>query len=172
MPAQARQRGSQVGKFGLVHRLLSANEDNRMNTAEQTDVLVAEPVEEQVLHLPLGLLGFEPIKEYLCVSRPEEAPFLWLQAIQDPTLTFLVISPFEVISEYHPDISEEDAAFLGLNSPDEALILAIVTLRRNGRATANLKGPLVVNRISGRAKQVVLANAGDYSLQHPLPHAE
>jgi flagellar assembly factor FliW len=32
-----------------------------------------------------------------------------------------------------------------------------------------LKGPVVINRNTGVAKQVVIANAVEYSVQHPLP---
>jgi flagellar assembly factor FliW len=52
------------------------------------------------------------------------------------------------------------------------LIYAVVTLRGPGRATANLKGPIVVNRSTGVGKQVVLLNAAQYPLQYVLPSAE
>jgi flagellar assembly factor FliW len=68
-----------------------------------------------------------------------------------------------------PDLSPEDVKFLALESPDDALLLNIVTLRPRGRATVNLKGPVVINRFTLVGKQVVLANAADYSVQHPLP---
>jgi flagellar assembly factor FliW len=32
-----------------------------------------------------------------------------------------------------------------------------------------LKGPVVINRNTGVGKQVVIANAAQYSVQHPLP---
>ena len=50
-----------------------------------------------------------------------------------------------------------------------ALIYNIVTLRANGRATMNLKGPVVLNRYTLTGKQVVITNAAQYALQHPLP---
>jgi flagellar assembly factor FliW len=33
----------------------------------------------------------------------------------------------------------------------------------------NLKGPIIINRNTHIGKQVVIANASDYSVQHPLP---
>ena len=127
---------------------------------------------ESEVHLPLGLLGFERTKRYTLLANPGEMPFRWLQVVGDPSLAFLVVPPFEVLPDYEPDISLEDAAFLELDSPEDALLFNIVTLRANGRATVNLKGPLVLNRYSLRGKQVVLANAADYALQHPLPVAD
>lgn len=125
-----------------------------------------------MVHLPLGLLGFERVKRYALLTNPGEAPFRWLQVPGDPSLAFLVVPPFEVLPDYEPDISPEDVAFLELDAPDDALMFNIVTLRANGRATVNLKGPLVLNRYTLRGKQVVLANAADYALQHPLPAAD
>jgi flagellar assembly factor FliW len=121
------------------------------------------------LHLPLGLLGFEKIKRYQFLSLPEEAPFVWLQVLDDPNLAFLTISPFEVLPEYQPSLTAEDVEFLGLRSPAEAGVYGIVTLRPLGRATINLKGPVIFNRRTWMGKQVIVTNASDYSLQHPLP---
>jgi flagellar assembly factor FliW len=140
-----------------------------MNTAElETEPLITSR-SETVIHLPSGLLGFEQVKRYVLSSRPGEEPFQWFRNSTDPKLSFVVISPFEVVPNYLPDLPTEDVNILGLESPDDALLLNIVTLRARGRATVNLKGPIVINRFSLVGKQVVLANAADYSVQHPLP---
>lgn len=139
-----------------------------MNTAElETDARVTFQ-KETVIHLPSGLLGFEQVKKYLLSSTREEEPFQWLRSQDDPNLAFVVVSPFEVMPGYSPDLPTEDVRFLALETPDDALLLNIVTLRRAGRATINLKGPIVINRFSLIGKQVVLANAAEYSVQHPL----
>lgn len=124
---------------------------------------------ENIIHLPLGLLGFESIKKYVLLSEPNEAPFMWLQVLENPRLAFLVLSPFEVMPDYEMELSEEDASFLGLASPADALVYNIVTLHQGGRATINLKGPIVLNRATLTGKQVVLANAARYELQYTIP---
>lgn len=140
-----------------------------MNTAElETDPKLAVG-SETVIHLPSGLLGFEQVKRYVLSSVPGEEPFYWFRDQNDPALAFLVVSPFEVLAEYQPDLPAEDVRYLGLETPEDALLLNIVTLRSRGRSTVNLKGPIVINRFSLLGKQVVLANAADYSVQHPLP---
>lgn len=126
---------------------------------------------ENIIHLPLGLLGFERIKKYVLLSNPEEAPFHWLQVLEDSALAFLVLSPFVVVPDYQPEISDDDSSFIGLKKPEDALIWNIVTLRPNGTATMNLRGPVVLNRFTLTGKQVVISNAAQYSLQHPLPLA-
>jgi flagellar assembly factor FliW len=124
------------------------------------------------MKLPMGLLGFEQIKDYVLVANPGEAPFCWLQVKDNPALAFVVVDPFLINQDYRPDISEPDVEILGLEKPEDAMLYNIVTLHGNGRATVNLKGPVVFNRHTRVGKQIIIANAGEYSVQHPLPLAE
>jgi flagellar assembly factor FliW len=74
-----------------------------------------------------------------------------------------------VLPSYEPDLPVEDVRFLGIECPDDVFLLNIITFRRQGRSTVNLKGPIVINRFSLIGKQVVISNAAEYSLQYPLP---
>ena len=146
-----------------------------MNTCETIESVAAAPLEsvlvknENVVHLPLGLLGFEHFKDYALLQNTQESPFRWLQVIAQPDLAFLVLPGLEVFPDYEPDVPAQDVKFLDLTSPDDALVFNIVTLSAKGSATANLKGPIVLNRFTLKGKQVVLANASRYSIQQPLP---
>jgi flagellar assembly factor FliW len=133
------------------------------NVAEATD-----RAKESVIRFRTGLLGFEQVKNYLLLADPQEAPFAWLQMTDEPRLSFLVVPPTLVLDNYHPDVSEEDVSALGLQSPEDALVLNIVTLHADGHATVNLKGPVIINRHTLAAKQVVPRNVADFPLQHPL----
>ena len=139
-----------------------------MNVAEvdQKEVLTVKT--ENVIQIPLGLLGFEGIKRFVLLSDPDEAPFSWLQVLDDPGLAFVVVSPLELLPDYQPDVSQDDASFLKIEAPEDALIYAIATLHEKGQATLNLKGPIVINRQTLVGKQVVLANAPAYSVRHLL----
>ena len=140
-----------------------------MNTLETIEPETCAVNEETVVQLPYGLLGFERVKNYKLLASPSEEPFMWLQMLDDAKHAFLVISPFLVLPDYRPDISAEEVEFLGLNSPADALLLNIVTLRGHSRGTVNLKGPIVINRHTLLAKQVIPNNVAQYDLQHPLP---
>jgi flagellar assembly factor FliW len=124
---------------------------------------------ENVIQFPLGLLGFEQVKNYVLLSNPGEEPFLWLQMLDGTHKSFLLVSPFLVSQDYQPDIAEDDVNFLGLTGPEDALVLNIVTLRGGGQATVNLKGPVVINRHTLVGKQVIPNNVSQYTLSHPLP---
>jgi flagellar assembly factor FliW len=138
------------------------------NTME-LEVTAAAPGNQ--VHLPTGILGFEQFKNYVLLANPDEMPFAWLRVADSASLAFVVINPFIVMPDYAPDISEPDAEFLGLKEPADALLFSIVTLRGPNRATLNLKGPLVLNRHTHTGKQVIIANANNYSVEHPLPVA-
>ena len=140
-----------------------------MNCLDQTEARELDTRDRCLISMPFGLLGFEQFKRFALLTNPAEEPFLWLQVPEDPKLAFLVISPFAVLQDYRPEIPEEDAQFLDLRRPEEALIFNIVTLRGPGAATLNLKGPIVLNRRTLTAKQVIPVNAPELSVAHPLP---
>src|SRR5437016_3989725 len=119
-----------------------------MKCAESTvlEKPVAAPARKQppqaetnksILTLPMGLLGFEKVKHYTLLGSAEEAPFLWLQMVEDPNLAFLVVSPSVVIDCYQPDISDEEVKFLELTEAKDAWVLNIVTVHPDGKATVN-----------------------------------
>lgn len=142
-----------------------------MSTLELPALESVRVANENIIHMPAGLLGFEQIKRFILLSNPEDAPFSWFQVLDDASLAFLVLPPFEAVPDYQPEISDEDAAYLGIKKPSDTLIYNIVTLRTNHQATVNLKGPIVINRFTLRGKQVVIQNAPKYSVRHPLPVA-
>ena len=138
-----------------------------MKTVE-LDELQSRPVnKENMISMPLGLLGFEQIKKYVLLATPEEEPFLWLQMLDNQNQGFVVISPAAVVPQYAPNIAEADIEFLDIKSPADALILNIATVR-NGQATVNLKGPIVINRTTLVGKQCIPTNVGEFALQHPV----
>src|ERR1022692_341393 len=92
---------------------------NSVSTIE-SDIIAAPTVTE--VRLPMGLLGFERIKEYLLISNPGEEPFEWLQVKDNAALAFVVIDPFIALPEYKPDIPQADVEFLDLENPQDALL--------------------------------------------------
>ena len=139
-----------------------------MITAELTEPETCQTEGRDIIRLPFGLLGFEHVKQYILLTNPAEDPFLWLQMLDDAKRAFLVAPPSRLVPDYRPDISDDEVGFLKLADPADAFLLNIVTLRGNGQATVNLKGPVVINRRTLVGKQVILNNAAQYSLHHPL----
>jgi Uncharacterized protein conserved in bacteria len=125
------------------------------------------------IHLPQGIIGFSNYTRAELLYMPEHLPFHWMRlhgpAHLDP-IHFIVMEPGGLIGDYEPEIFDEDAEQLGIFDPSEAMMLNIVTLRQQQpvAATVNLVGPLIVNRRTRAARQVVISNYSRYSAHFPL----
>jgi flagellar assembly factor FliW len=121
--------------------------------------------------LPQGLIGFKDYHRAELLYVPDHLPFLWMKIYgADEPVHFIVIEPGDLIPDYELEIFDEDAASVGLRDASDAMILNIVTLRQQDpiEATVNLIGPIIVNRRTRSAKQLVLANYSRYSAHHLL----
>ena len=139
-----------------------------MNTLELPERQTRQTEGRDIIRLPFGLLGFEHVKQYILLTNPNEEPFMWFQMLDNAKRAFLVVPPFCVKPDYQPDISDDEVDFLELSDPADAFLLNIVTLRGNNQATVNLKGPVVINRRTLIGMQVILNNAAQYSIVHPI----
>jgi flagellar assembly factor FliW len=133
--------------------------------------ITARTPHKNMVRIPTGLLGFEQIKDYVLTTNPDEEPFAWLHVEGNSALAFVVIDPFVVLPSYHPDIPKADVEFLQLSESKDALLLGIVSINGDVPPTVNLKGPIVINRHTHVGKQVIITNAAEYSVKHPLPVA-
>jgi flagellar assembly factor FliW len=128
------------------------------------------PPSNEIL-LPQGLIGFASYKRAELLYLPDHLPFLWMK-LHGPVdhLHFIVIEPGGIVPGYEPEVFDEDAEQLDLRDPAEAMILNIVTLKNQNpvEATANLIGPLLVNRRTRIGRQLVISNYSRYSAHHAL----
>ena len=139
----------------------------QQNRLEEQDTLLATDSAID-LRFPGGLLGFENIKHYKLHAFPDLHPYLWLEGQDGTDQCFLVVPPSFVVDGYQIDISEDDVKFLGLRSPDDAVVLNVATFYPDGSITVNLKGPIIYNKHELIARQVVPKNAPDLAIKHPL----
>ena len=113
--------------------------------------------ERQKIIFPQGLLGFETLKDYLLLDA-ERQPFYWLQSMDEERVAFILVNPFLFRPDYEVNISNEELAEIGIHAPENALIFSIVTIPPDGPMTANLQGPLIINRDNRTGKQAVLSD--------------
>jgi flagellar assembly factor FliW len=118
-----------------------------------------EVEERQNILFPQGLFGFEELKDYVLLDA-EKPPFYWLQSVDKTQVAFVVVNPFLIRPDYEVNIGNEELAEIGIDAPEKALILAIVTIPPDGSPmTVNLQGPLAINRDTRRGKQAVLSDS-------------
>ena len=115
--------------------------------------------ERQKLTFPSGLFGFESFKEYALLDA-EQQPFFWLQSLEDQHIAFVLINPFLFRPDYEMNIDNEELLPIGITDPEKAVIFSIVTIPVNSEPmTANLQGPLVINRDSRMGIQAILTDS-------------
>ncbi|GHV94725.1 flagellar assembly factor FliW [Spirochaetia bacterium] len=113
--------------------------------------------ERQKINFPDGLFGFETIRDYVLLDA-ERQPFFWLQSMEVEQVAFVLVNPFLFRPDYEVNINNEELAEIGIHSPERALIFSIVTIPPDGPMTANLQGPLVINRDTRTGKQAILSD--------------
>ena len=89
-----------------------------------------------------------------------------MRAVDDADLRLYLVDPSSVLSEYAPMLSDEQAESLALTTADDALILVVAHPGADG-VSVNLLAPVIVNRATGAASQVILEDQ-DYPLRAPL----
>jgi len=120
---------------------------------------MVEVNECQKVTFPSGLFGFESLKDYVLLDA-EQQPFYWLQSLDEEKTAFILIDPFLFRPDYEMDIDNEELRPIGITDPEKAVIFTIVTVPPdNSPMTANLQGPLVINRDSRLGVQAVLTDS-------------
>jgi flagellar assembly factor FliW len=124
--------------------------------------------EQSVVRMPEGMLGFSELKDYVLIQQNQGSPFLWYQAVNEPSLAFVVVDPFTFFPDYEVLLSKEDMELLGCTKMGDLAAFAVVVIPENPEEmTANLRGPIIINVENRIARQVVL-NDERYSPHHPI----
>jgi flagellar assembly factor FliW len=123
--------------------------------------------ETQVIDFPQGLVGLPQLRRFVLIDG--KGPFKWMQSLEDPDATFVVIDSDEVVSGYEMHPSSEDVAVV--MAPEEpaplcALLIVTVPRDRPEGMTANLMAPVIVNMERRLAVQAVLPDR--YPVRYPI----
>lgn len=124
--------------------------------------------DESVLTFPSGLLGFPEQQRYVILDHDTEAPFKWLQSVDEPALAFVIVDPALFHPGYQIDIPPDALAEIKAREREDLALVVILTIPSDdpGRITANLRGPLVISHKTKLGKQLVLSE--EFPTRHPL----
>jgi len=128
----------------------------------------------QSIEFPGGIVGFPQFTRAEIVYQPEQLPFMWLRGTEGEPISFLVVEPAGLVPDYELELSDADVEFLGITDSTQALVLNIANVVNEGskKILLNLIGPIVVNRQTLKAKQVIIGNCHKYSARHVLYQEE
>ncbi|MFP4638386.1 MAG: flagellar assembly protein FliW [Spirochaetaceae bacterium] len=111
--------------------------------------------EKQLMDFPDGLYGFEQYRKYALLDA-HRRPFYWLQSLDEVAVAFVLINPYLFRPDFVLDISDDDYEKIGSPKEEDVLVFAVVTIpAEGGGITANLQGPLVINRVRRVGRQAI-----------------
>lgn len=124
--------------------------------------------EEKVITFTNGILGLEQYKRYILLDHPGTDAVKWLQSVEEPEIALPVTNPSYFYPDYTPKISRENLHNLDIKSPEDAVVLCIVTIPGDTKKiTVNLKAPIIVNTAQRLADQLIAENP-EYNIREPL----
>lgn len=127
-----------------------------------------EVADQDILQLPEGLVGLPHLKRFVILDLAEQAPFRWLQSVDEPGLGFLIAEPGLFDPDYNLALDAHDLRGLAVRAAAELSVFVLCTRRGPWSATTgNLLGPIVVHTESRRGRQLIVEDAG-YSTHAPL----
>jgi flagellar assembly factor FliW len=124
----------------------------------------------KLVEFPLGMPGFEQCRNFTFIEVEESAQaFAVLQCADEADVAFTVTTPDLLGLHYEFELTEDELKVLGSASAEDIAVLLILRkdekdspTRRAGdtQVQANLMAPLVINVVTRRGLQKVIARLG------------
>lgn len=114
-----------------------------------------------------GIPGFPNEKRFAVLyDNQKDSPFMWLQAVDNPNLTFVIVDPYSFKPDYGFVIDPGTMKELGIETHEDVLVFSIVVIPEDiSRMSANLRAPIIINHRTRKGKQYALENSY-YSVRH------
>ena len=124
--------------------------------------------ETKLLTFNEGIPGLEEYNTYALLQFAESYPIIWLQSVQEGGVCLPVLDTYAVMTDYVFDIADADVKELGLKGPEELHVVSVVVIPEDIQGmTVNLAAPIIINTVSGKAKQIML-DRSDYNVRAPI----
>lgn len=132
---------------------------DRLVTVQTTLAGPRQVPASSILRFVTPLLGFDHLERFI-TFQTQEGPLHWLQAVEDPKVSFCLLAPFVAGMDIDMEIGPADAVDIGAVQADEIEVFTVLVLEKDpAKIRTNLRAPILICRRTGLAKQLVLANA-------------
>ncbi len=113
---------------------------------------------DNIIYFGEGIPAFEEEKEFIIIfNEDKENPFHWLQSVKSPSLSFVIINPFEIFTDYDILLPQTAINKLKIEKEEDVTIYSMVVVPEDiEKMTTNLLGPIVINTKERLGKQVIL----------------
>lgn len=126
--------------------------------------------EDKIIHFENGVLGFENYKDYTILydNEKEKSFFSWLQSIEESSLAFPIVNPFNVVENYNPQINDDMLESIGGIQDEDIVVFLMATIPEDVKqASVNMKAPLIINASSRKGVQIIVEGQ-EYEIKHKL----
>lgn len=102
--------------------------------------------EQKIIYFKKGIPGVEYLKKYIFLTPENSYPIYYLQSIEDMNIVLPVMNPYDVISDYTLQVSEDVVKDLGIENDEDLLILNVAVIPKDiQKMTINLAAPILIN---------------------------
>lgn len=124
--------------------------------------------DDEILEFDFGLPGFENLQKFAVISQGTE-PIMWLVSLEDENIALPIIDPWIIRVDYDVKIPKEAVETLKLEKEDDVKVWSVLVIPRENpeNMTVNLLAPIIVNKKSKKAMQVVL-DTDEYDIKHDV----
>ena len=124
--------------------------------------------ETKLITFSEGIPGLEEYCKYALLQFEESYPIIWLQSVEERGICLPVLDTFAVLTEYVFDIDDEDVKILELGGPEDLHVVSVLVIPDEiQKMTVNLAAPIIINTVTGMAKQIMLSGS-DYNVRSPI----
>jgi len=124
--------------------------------------------ENKLITFGEGIPGLEEYSRYALLQFEESYPIIWLQSVEEGGVCLPVLDTYAVLNGYVFDIDDVDVKELELKGAEELHVVSVLVIPEDIQGmTANLAAPIIINTVSGKAKQIMLTGS-DYNVRVPV----
>ncbi|HBE02387.1 MAG: hypothetical protein A2096_07470 [Spirochaetes bacterium GWF1_41_5] len=124
--------------------------------------------EKQTVFFKDGLLGFENHRNFFVFIQGNDSVFYYLQSLDDPGLVFIISDPRLFVPDYALVVSNQDFEELAIENESDLEHWVIITVpEKLENMTANLQGPVIINKKNRQGKQVISLK-DDYTTKYKI----
>lgn len=127
--------------------------------------------DNKIITLPQGIIGFPELTKFAMIFNNEEKDpgIYWFQSLDETAFAMPVLSPYDVMANYSPNVTEDIISVIGEIDNDDFLVLVTLTVPHDKieDMSINLKAPIIINTKTNRGVQVIVEN-DEYKVKHPI----
>lgn len=125
-----------------------------------------ETDDNNIFTFDCGIPGFEKLKKFTIIKNDTDSPFSWLQSLEEPEISFIIMDVYNIFPNYDPLVYDDDLKSLGKIENNNLIIYNIVVIPPIiSQMSVNLKAPIVINAETKKGKQIITKNE-DYPIKY------